>query len=89
MKIYSSASHHEYRLMIPAGKQLDDITGPIKAAVEQLGEWEERSHDEIDSNRPEYRETLADLAAHGASLWMVSLDYTGHIAVIPAGQIGG
>lgn len=85
VKIYTSASHHEYRLMIPAGKEIGDITGLIKAAVEQMGGWEERSHDEIDGNRPEYRETLADLAAHGASLWMVSLDYTGRIAVTPAG----
>jgi hypothetical protein len=85
VKIYSSASHHEYRLMIPDGKELGDVTGHMRAAIEQLGGWEERSHDEIDGNRPEYREALADLAAHGASLWMVSLDYIGHIAVVPAG----
>ena len=85
VKIYSSATHHEYRLMIPDGKEIGDITGLIKAAVEQMGGWEERSHDEIDGNRPEYRETLDDLAEHGASLWMVSLDYIGRIAVEPAG----
>jgi hypothetical protein len=85
VKIYSSASHHEYRLMIPVEKEIGDITGLIKAAVEQLGGWEERSHDEIDGNRPEYRETLADLTAYGASLWMVSLDYIGRISVTPAG----
>lgn len=84
VKIYSSANHHEYRLMIPAGKEISDITGLIKTAVEQLGSWEERSHDEIDGNRPEYSKALADLTAHNACLWMVSLDYTGHIAVTPA-----
>ena len=83
VKIFFSANHHEYRLMIPDGKNIDDITGHIKAAVEQLGGWEERSHDEIDGNRPEYREAFADLTTHNACLWMVSLDYIGHISVTP------
>lgn len=83
VRILTSISHHEYRLLIPVGKELSDVTGHMQTVVEQLGSWEERSLDELDLGRLEHQATMADITAYGASLWLISVDYSGRLEVVP------
>ena len=82
VRVLMSNSHPEYRLVLPVAAGMEGIAENMKAAIEQLGDWEERSQDDLDGNRPEHREAMADIAAHGAYLWMVSAAYTGRVEVI-------
>ena len=84
VRVLMSSSHPEYRLVLPVEAGTNSIAATMQAAIEQLGEWEERSQDNLDETRPEHREALADITAHGAYLWMVSAAYTGRIEVLPA-----
>lgn len=80
-----SSSHPEYRLVLPADTGMEGVALHVRAAIEQLGVWEERSQDDLDGSRPEHRAALEDIATHGAHLWMVSAAYTGRIEVVPSG----
>lgn len=82
VRVLMSNNHPEYRLVLPAGAEAGGITTNMRAAIEHLGDWEERSQDDLDSSRPEHREAMADIAIHGAYLWMVSAAYTGRIEVV-------
>lgn len=82
-----SSSHPEYRLVLPAETGMDGVAPHVRAAIEQLGAWEERSQDDLDGSRPEHRTALEDIATHGAHLWMVSAAYTGRIEVGPSGPV--
>lgn len=81
-----SNSHPEYRLVLPVGAETDGIAANMRAAIEHLGDWEERSQDDLDGSRPEHREAMADIAIHGAYLWMVSAAYTGRVEVVTPEQ---
>lgn len=83
VRVMMSNSHPEYRLVLPVSAATDGIAANMKAAIEQLGGWEERSQDELDESRPEHRAALADIAVHGAYLWVVSAAYTGRVEVAP------
>lgn len=85
VRVLMSNSHPEYRLVLPADAGLDGVVPHVRAAIEQLGAWEERSQDHLDGSRPEHRAALADITAHGAHLWMVSAAYTGRIEVRQSG----
>lgn len=86
VRVLMSNSHPEYRLVLPVGAGTDSIAATMQAAIGQLGEWEERSQDDLDENRPEHREAMADIAVQGAYLWMVSATYTGRVEVLPPGR---
>lgn len=81
VSVLMSKNHPEYRLVVPVATGMDGIAANLRAAVEQLGVWEERSQDDLDENRPEHREAMRDIASHGAYLWMVSAAYTGRVEV--------
>ena len=81
VRVLMSNSHPEYRLVLPVEAKTGDMTPAMKAAMEQLGEWREISQDDLDGSRPEHREAMADIAIHGAHLWMISAAYTGRIEV--------
>jgi len=85
VRVLMSGNHPEYRLVVPVATGVDGIAASLRAAIEQLGGWEERSQDDLDESRPERREMLADIAIHGACLWMISADYTGRVEVAPPG----
>lgn len=87
VRVLMSNSHPEYRLVLPLGAEMDDIAANMRAAIEYLGDWEERSQDDLDDSRPEHREAMADIAIHGAYLWMVSAAYTGRAEVVAPGTI--
>ncbi len=82
VRVLMSLSHPEYRLALPVEAGIGVIGPAMQAAIEQLGEWEERSQDDLDAGRPEHREAMEDIASHGAYLWMVSAAYTGRIEVV-------
>ena len=81
VRILMSNSHPEYRLVLPV-----EVSTAMRAAIEQLGEWEERSRANLDGSRPEHREAMEDIAVYGAYLWMVSAAYTGRVEVVQSGQ---
>jgi len=85
VRVLVSENHPEYRLVVPVATGMDGIAANLKAAVGQLGGWEERSQDDLDEGRPGYREMMADISEQGACLWMISAAYTGRVAVVPAG----
>lgn len=87
VRILMSNSQSEYRLVLPVDAGMDGIAAHVRAAIEQLGEWEERSRDDLDGSRPEHREAMSAIASHGAYLWMVSAAYTGRIEVVQSGPI--
>jgi hypothetical protein len=87
VRVLMSGSHPEYRLVLPVETVTNRISATMRAAIEHLGEWQERSQDDLDKNRPEHREAMTDIAAHGAFLWMVSANYTGRIEVLPSEQL--
>lgn len=89
VRILMLSSHPEYRLVLPVEAGMDGVAPHVKAAIEQLGEWEERSQDDLDGSRPEHRAAMQDIASHGAYLWMVSAAYTGRIEVVKSGAIHG
>lgn len=89
VRVLMSNSHPEYRLVLPTDACLGGVAPHVRAAIEQLGAWEERSQDDLDGNRPEHRAALEDIAAHGAHLWMVSAAYTGRIEVRQGGPVCG
>jgi len=37
---------------------MDGIVAHVRVAIEQLGEWEVRSQDDLDGSRPEHREAM-------------------------------
>jgi len=82
-----SNSHPEYRLVLPVAAGMNGVAPHVRAAIEQLGDWEERSQDDLDGSRPEHHEAMADIAIHGAYLWMVSAAYTGRVEVVAPGTI--
>lgn len=82
-----SNSHPEYRLVLPVDAGADGIRDTMRAAIEHLGEWEERSQGDLDGSRPEHREAMEEIASHGAYLWMVSAAYTGRVEVVTSGTI--
>ncbi|HEU0282362.1 MAG TPA: hypothetical protein VFQ99_01140 [Gallionella sp.] len=82
-----SNSHPEYRLVLPVAAGMDGVAPHVRAAIEQLGEWEERSQDDLDGSRSEHRAAMEDITAYGAHLWMVSADYTGRIEVMQPGPV--
>lgn len=90
VRILMSNSHPEYRLVLPVEAGTGVISAAMRAAmraaIEQLGEWEERSRDELDGSRPEHREAMEDIAVYGAYLWMVSAAYTGRVEVVQSAQ---
>ncbi|HEU0220219.1 MAG TPA: hypothetical protein VFQ98_05380 [Gallionella sp.] len=86
VRILMSNSYPEYRLVLPVETGVDSVVPHVRAAIEQLGEWEERSQDDLDGSRPEHRAALEDIASHGAYLWMVSAAYTGRVEVVTPGQ---
>ena len=86
VRVLVSSSHPEYRLVLPVAAEMDSVAPHVRAAIGQLGEWEERSQDDLDGSRPEHRDAMEDIAAYGAYLWMVSAAYTGRIEVVPPGQ---
>ena len=86
VRILMSNSHPEYRLVLPVEVRTGVISTAMRAAIEQLGEWEERSRDDLDGSRPEHREAMEDIAVYGAYLWMVSAAYTGRVEVVQSGQ---
>jgi hypothetical protein len=85
VRVLMSNSHPEYRLVLPVAAGMDGVAPHVRAAIEQLGAWEERSQDDLDGSRPEHRAALEDIASHGAHLWMVSAAYTGRIEVMQSG----
>lgn len=84
VRVLMSNRHPEYRLVLPVEAGTGGITATMQAAIDHLGEWEERSHDDLDANRPEHCQAMADITAHGAHLMMISAAYTGRIEVLPA-----
>lgn len=89
VRVLISSSRPEYRLVLPVTAGMDGVAPHVRAAIEQLGGWEERSQDDVDGSRPEHRAVLEDIAAHGAYLWMVSAAYTGRIEVGQPGSVCG
>lgn len=89
VRVLMSNSHPEYRLVLPLAAGMGGVAPHVRAAIEQLGAWEERSQDDLDGSRPEHRAALEDIAAHGAYLWMVSADYTGRVEVMQGGPVCG
>ena len=87
VRILMSNSHPEYRLVLPVTAGMNGVATHVRAAIEQLGDWEERSQDDLDGSRPEHHEAMADIAIHGAYLWMVSAAYTGRVEVVAPGTI--
>ena len=87
VRILMSNSHPEYRLVLPVAAGMNGVAPHVRAAIEQLGDWEERSQDDLDGSRPEHHEAMADIAIHGAYLWMVSAAYTGRVEVVAPGTI--
>lgn len=83
VRILMSTRYPEYRLILPVGAEIADLAPAMRAAADQLGEWEERSQDELDGNRPEHREVMEGVASSGACLWMISAAYTGRVEVSP------
>ena len=82
VRILMSNSYPEYRLVLPVEAGTDGIGAAMRAAIEQMGEWEERSQDDLDGSRPEHREAMESIASHGAYLWMVSAAYTGQVEMV-------
>jgi len=82
VRILMSNSHPEYRLVLPVAAGMNGVAPHVRAAIEQLGDWEERSQDDLDGSRPEHHEAMADIAIHGAYLWMVSAAYTGRVGMV-------
>ncbi|OGT02262.1 MAG: hypothetical protein A2Y51_01740 [Gallionellales bacterium RIFCSPLOWO2_02_60_31] len=87
VRILMSNSHPEYRLVLPVEARAGVISTAMRVAIEQLGEWEERSRDNLDGSRPEHREAMEDIAVYGAYLWMISAAYTGRVEVVQSGQM--
>lgn len=87
VRVLMSSSHPECRLVLPAETGMDGVAPHVRAAIEQLGAWEERSQDDLDGSRPEHRAALEDIATYGAHLWVVSAAYTGRIEVVPSGPV--
>lgn len=87
VRVLISNSYPEYRLVLPAEAGTDGLEAAMRAVIEQMGEWEERSQDDLDGSRPEHRSAMEGIASHGACLWMVSATYTGRVDVVASGTI--
>lgn len=81
VRVLMSRNHPEYRLVLPSDAGMEGVAANLRSVIEQMGEWEERSLDEMDASRPEHRGAMADIAAHGACLWMISMAYAGRVEV--------
>ena len=86
VRVMMSRNYPEYRLVIPVGTGIENLDADMQLAISQLGDWEERSQNDLDQNMPTHREALEVISTHGAYLWMVSVDYTGRVEWAPAGE---
>ena len=86
VRVMMSRDYPEYRLVIPVTTAIESLDTDMQQAIRQLGDWEERSQDELDQKVPVHREALEVISTHGAYLWVISADYTGRVELVRADE---
>lgn len=83
VRVLVSTTHPEYRLVLPGEESAAPIAPHVQSAIEHLGPWREISQDKFDCTDPEHIEAAEDIAAQGAYLRLITVDYIGRVVVQP------